>query len=96
MPKLRPINETRRANGQLTSETGARLLRRRGGLHTQQRHRQSILERLARMRIKSLITRNAQSLAKQTCRDCKLLSISLTEALNRLESLYQQRDQSQQ
>lgn len=88
MPKLRPINETRRANGQLTSETAKRLKSRRGGINNFKRNQAIILPRLASNRIKSIITRRSKALTEQSCMGCQSLAIHMTEQLSKLEGLY--------
>ena len=68
--KLRPINETRKPNGQLTSETSRRLLSMRGGRSNWQRNHSALLNQLVIGRIKSLITRRAKALLRTDCKDC--------------------------
>lgn len=68
MNRKRSINETRRANGQLTSETAYRLKRSRAGKAMQRKHREAILARLDSMRAKSHVTahrRRMQRLAEE-------------------------------
>lgn len=88
--KLRPINETRRPNGQLTSETAARLHSSKGGKACQRKHRNDILPRLAIGRTNSIATRRAQALSKFTCGDCQSLRAWFTEQLSKLNGLYQE------
>src|SRR5215472_8599372 len=68
--KLRPINETRRANGQLTAETAMRLNKRRGGLASAAKNRLNGFQNLKRGRLKSLAVRTAKSLHNRRCKQC--------------------------
>lgn len=90
MPKLRPINETRRANGQLTSETGARLLRSRGGKANVKRHAQAIYQRLPLMCAKSAMIRKAKRLANEQCHHCQHLSAYLLTQIELINAISQQ------
>ena len=78
---LRPINETRRADGTLTSETASRLLRRRGGLASAALLRADGFRQLERARLVSALVRRAKSLEKVSCKDCKALGESMRKQL---------------
>lgn len=81
---LRPINETRRADGTLTSETARRLLSRRGGIANAQRLRLDGFRQLEKARLVSALVRRAKALQKCSCGSSKGLSDYLTRALEAL------------
>jgi hypothetical protein len=85
--KLRPIDETRLADGRMTSETAARLLRRRGGLASAKKNRLNGFENLKRGRLKSLAVRTAMSLQNGRCKHCGAMSGRLAELSQRYENL---------
>jgi hypothetical protein len=60
--RLRPIDETRRPDGTLTSETAYRLLKRRGGLARATQQRADGFKMLAEMRRKSNLVRSLNAL----------------------------------
>lgn len=86
--KLRPINETRRPDGKMTSETAARLLRRRGGLNSAKRRReQGILKaHMQMMCYRSALSRLALSKADSKCSVCRSLSERVTRYLASLDA----------
>jgi len=61
---LRPINQTRRANAQLTAETAYRLLKRRGGLARAKQQAADGFKMLAEMREKALMMRSLKAAVK--------------------------------
>ena len=71
MVKFRPINETRRPDGTLTSETARRLLCRRGGLKRAQQLRVEGFKLLDEIRLKSNLMRSAKAAVKRQCLVCK-------------------------
>jgi hypothetical protein len=68
---LRPINETRRPDGTLTSETARRLLSRRGGLARAKQQSADGYKMLAEMREKSLLMRSLKAAVRRDCQRCK-------------------------
>ena len=68
---LRPIDETRRPNGTLTSETARRLLSRRGGLARAKQQSADGYKMLAEMREKSLLARSLKAGVRRDCHRCK-------------------------
>jgi hypothetical protein len=68
---VRPINETRRPDGTLTSETAYRLLKRRGGLARAHQLRQDGFKALAEMREKSILIRSLKAKQRARCVQCK-------------------------
>ena len=84
--KLRPINETRRPDGTLTSETARRLLSRRGGLKTAALLRQDGFKQLVRARLISIIVRRSKALQRRSCGDCKALGESMSRQIAELMS----------
>src|SRR5215467_11674040 len=86
--KLRPIDQTRRPDGTMTSETAARLLRRRGGLACAAKNRLNGFENLKRGRLKSLAVRTAKSLRNRRCKHCgNILSGRFVELSRRYDVL---------
>jgi hypothetical protein len=69
--KLCPINETRRPDGTLTSETARRLLSRRGGLARAKQQRADGYKMLAEMREKSLLMRSLKAAVRRDCHRCE-------------------------
>jgi len=68
---LLPINETRRPDGTLTSETARRLLSRRGGLARAKQQSEDGYKMLAEMRDKSVLARSLKAAVRRDCHDCK-------------------------
>ena len=68
--KLRPINETRRPDGTMTSETAYRLLKRRGGLARAAQQRADGFKMLAEMRRKSNLVRSLNAAVRRNCHHC--------------------------
>ena len=77
---LRPINETRRPDGTLTSETARRLLSRRGGLARAKQQSEDGYKMLAQMRGKSLLVRSLKAAVRRDCHDCKAFAESMLKA----------------
>jgi hypothetical protein len=72
--KLRPINETRRSDGTLTSETAYRLLKRRGGLARAKQMRAEGFITLKQARENSVLVRTLKAKRRSTCDQCKAFS----------------------
>lgn len=68
---LRPIDETRRPDGTLTSETARRLLSRRGGLARAKQRSEDGFKMLAAMREKSRLARSLKAAVRRDCHHCK-------------------------
>lgn len=85
MAKLRPINETRRANGQLTSETASRLFRVRGGRARAKQMAADGYQHLHSIREKAILTNRANAASRRTCKQCK----SIGEAMLKLIAMMQ-------
>ena len=83
--KLRPINETRRPDGTMTSETAYRLLKRRGGLAGAAVLRARGFRDLEKARAISILVRRAKSLEKASCAHCKPLHESVLRILASLQ-----------
>jgi len=68
---LRPINETRRPDGTLTSETARRLLSSRGGQARAKQQSADGYRMLAEMREKSILARSLKAGVRRDCHRCK-------------------------
>lgn len=84
MAKLRPINETRRPDGTLTSETARRLLCRRGGLKRAEQQRATGFQMLHDIRPKSILMRSLKAGINRPCQSCSTFAESMLEAWSKL------------
>ena len=78
---LRPINQTRRPDGTLTSETAYRLLKRRGGLARAAQMRADGFITLKQGRENSILVRTLKAKRRSKCDQCKAFSESMLKAL---------------
>ena len=69
--RLRPIDETRRPDGTLTSETAYRLLKRRGGLARAAQMRPEGFITLKQARENSIVVRTLKAKRRSKCDPCK-------------------------
>lgn len=67
---LRPIDETRRPDGTMTSETAYRLLERRGGLASAKQHSAEGYKMLALMRRRSNLVPCLNAAIRRNCQHC--------------------------
>ena len=81
---LRPINETRRSDGTLTSETAARLLRRRGGLARAKQQSADGYKMLADMREEARLVRSLKAAVRRNCHQCGAFAESVLKSLARV------------
>jgi hypothetical protein len=78
---LKPIDQTRSYHGRFTSETGARLLRRRGGLARAKQQALDGYKMLAEMRVNSIIARRLKAAMRRQCLDCASFAESILAML---------------
>jgi hypothetical protein len=81
---LRPIDETRRPDGTLTSETAYRLLKRRGGLARARQQAADGYKMLAQMRSKSNLVRSLNAAVRRDCHHCEAFSERMLKSLVRV------------
>jgi|HubBroStandDraft_6_1064221.scaffolds.fasta_scaffold1182987_1 hypothetical protein len=81
---LLPIDETRRSDGTLTSETAYRLLKRRGGLARAAQQRADGFKMLAQMRPKSNLVRSLNAAVRRNCHHCEAFSERVLKSLGRV------------
>lgn len=82
---LRPINETRRPDGTLTSETARRLLSRRGGLARANQQAEDGYKMLAEMREKSRLVRSLKAAVRRNCHDCGAFAERVLKSLAKVQ-----------
>src|SRR5882757_7378668 len=80
---LRPIDETRRPDGTLTSETAYRLLKRRGGLARAAQMRAEGFITLKQGRENSILVRTLKAKRRSKCDQCKAFSEKILAMLER-------------
>ena len=81
---LRPIDETRRPDGTLTSETARRLLSRRSGLARAKQQSEDGYKMLAEMREKSRLVRSLKAAVRRDCHDCRAFAEKVLKSLARV------------
>ena|ERR1700676_3346327 len=92
MAKLRPIDDTRRADGSFTSETSKRMLAVRGGRARAKQQAADGYSLLNSIRAKAILTNRAKAASNRVCQRCRTIGEILLKLLAANPSLVTQLD----